>query len=222
MAAGFPTKANFATGDVLSATNMNDLAGTVNLIAPTAKGDLYAGSAANTYTKLAVGTNGQVLTADSTVSPTGLKWATPSGATFVGARVYGSAVQSIPNATYPVVTWNTESYDTDNFHDNTTNSSRFTIPSGKAGKYLFVLKTTFNSSSNTGARILYFFKNGAEVNESEFSLSTRGNLQMCITSVQNAAVGDYFEMIVYQSSGGAIDLDKTAFYSEFSLSYLGA
>jgi hypothetical protein len=78
MAAGFPTKANFATGDVLSATNMNDLAGTVNLIAPTAKGDLYAGSAANTYTKLAVGSNGQVLTADSTAA-TGIKWASAAG-----------------------------------------------------------------------------------------------------------------------------------------------
>lgn len=74
MAAGWPTKANYATGDVLSATNMNDLSGTVNIIAPTAKGDLYAGSAANTYTKLAVGANDTVLTADSTAA-TGLKWA---------------------------------------------------------------------------------------------------------------------------------------------------
>jgi hypothetical protein len=77
MAAGWPTKANYATGDVLSATNMNDLSGTVNIIAPTAKGDLYAGSAANTYTKLAVGANNTVLTADSTTA-TGLKWAAAS------------------------------------------------------------------------------------------------------------------------------------------------
>jgi len=78
MAAGWPTKANYATGDVLSATNMNDLSGTVNLINPSAKGDLYAGSAANTYTKLAVGANNTVLTADSTAA-TGMKWATPAG-----------------------------------------------------------------------------------------------------------------------------------------------
>ena len=32
MAVGFPTKVNFATGDVLSAQNMNDLSGTVNLL----------------------------------------------------------------------------------------------------------------------------------------------------------------------------------------------
>jgi hypothetical protein len=43
-----------------------------------AKGDLVAGTAADTFARLAVGTNGQVLTADS-AEATGLKWATPGG-----------------------------------------------------------------------------------------------------------------------------------------------
>ena len=43
----------------------------------TAKGDTYIATAAGTVTRLAVGSDGQVLTADSTV-PKGAKWSTPS------------------------------------------------------------------------------------------------------------------------------------------------
>lgn len=43
-----------------------------------AKGDLIAGTAADTVSRLAVGSNGQVLTADSTAA-TGMKWAAAGG-----------------------------------------------------------------------------------------------------------------------------------------------
>ncbi len=44
----------------------------------TAKADLIVGTGNATFDNLPVGANGTVLTADSTVSPTGLKWATPA------------------------------------------------------------------------------------------------------------------------------------------------
>ena len=70
-----------------------------------AKGDIIAATAADTVARLAVGSNDQVLTADSSTA-TGLKWATPSagGMTLIntgGTTLTGSSVtiSSIP-ATY--------------------------------------------------------------------------------------------------------------------------
>jgi hypothetical protein len=58
-----------------------------------AKGDLIAATAADTPARLAVGTNGQVLTADSTAS-TGLAWATPTtGLSYADNGVLNSAMQ---------------------------------------------------------------------------------------------------------------------------------
>ncbi len=62
-----------------------------------AKGDLIAATAADTPARLAVGTNGQVLTADSTEA-TGLKWVTAGGAgalALVTAQAIGSGVSSV-------------------------------------------------------------------------------------------------------------------------------
>lgn len=59
-----------------------------------AKGDLIGGTGADTFARLAVGSNNQVLTADSTAA-TGLKWATPSsGALTLISRTSFSGVAS--------------------------------------------------------------------------------------------------------------------------------
>jgi hypothetical protein len=59
-----------------------------------AKGDLIAGTADNTPARLAIGTNGHVLTADSTTS-TGLKWAAGGGKVLqVVSAVYSTQTDS--------------------------------------------------------------------------------------------------------------------------------
>ena len=63
--------ANLSWHDGTVATNL------LKAAIATAKGDILAATASNAVTRLAVGTNNQVLTADSTQS-TGIKWATPA------------------------------------------------------------------------------------------------------------------------------------------------
>jgi hypothetical protein len=62
-----------------------------------AKGDLVAGTAADTFARVAVGTNGQVLTADSTAA-TGLAWASPSG----GSNTYYAGKNKIINGDFGI------------------------------------------------------------------------------------------------------------------------
>jgi hypothetical protein len=61
---------------------------TASSVAPAAKGDLVVGSATNDAAVLGVGSNDQVLTADSSTT-TGLKWATPAsgGLTLISQTV---------------------------------------------------------------------------------------------------------------------------------------
>lgn len=189
-----------------------------------AKGDLISATAADTPARLGVGTNGQVLTADSTAA-TGLKWSTiATGSTFAGCRLWKDNTQALADDTNTIVTWNQESFDTDAYHDNSTNNSRITIPSGKAGKYLFTCILSLQSST-AGTRFIRLRKNGTNI----ANFGTRANNAtgypqnyVGITSVENASVGDYFEIQTWQNSGEPQGLENGETQCIFSAAYLGA
>ena len=203
-----------------------------NTVATTfdAKGDLIDWTGADTFAKLTVGTNDYVLTAASGES-TGLKWAAlpASTPTFVGCDLRKTANQSISNNTAVALSFDSENFDTDGFHDNSTNNTRITIPSGKGGKYLFTYLVRF-AANNSGRRDIALQINGTQgaglmrvqVN-SDSSLATIYNA----TALLNLVAGDYVEFVVIQTTGGSLNVEFSAATqidatTRFGCTYLGA
>lgn len=192
----------------------------------TAKGGLLVGTGSGTSSELTVGANNTVLTADSTTA-TGLKWATTSAPSFVGCELRKSGNQTIANNTDTMVTFDTETFDTDSFHSTSSNTSRITIPTGKAGKYRFTYLARFAGNS-TGIRNFKFFINGAE----GAALYRRDNLGTNAVIVGgdfvlDLAVNDYVEFAVFQTSGGNLDIEcgtnsQLGAATRFGCAYLGA
>jgi len=160
--------------------------------------------------------------ADS-VEATGLKWAAPaSGTTFSGvaARI-SDGDQTISNNTATAIAMDAEYYDTDGYHDNSTNNTRFTVPSGKAG--YFLLSTLVEWASNgTGQRRLEFWKNGSTKLSTQNVPAVSGAFGMAHSYVVNLSVGDYIELKVVQTSGGNLDIYTFSDGQQIAMSYLGA
>lgn len=139
--------------------------------------------------------------------------AAPSGS-FVGVKAYQTSGQSVNSATQTLLTWDAEEFDSNGFHDNVTNNSRFTVPSGQDGYYMFGANLVWTVGLADQTRcFINLLKNGtlirggrAEVPESGTSAEPS---PACSVLVQLAAT-DYVEVQVHQSSGSAKTISVTA------------
>ena len=120
----------------------------------TAAGDIIVGTGSGTFDNLPIGTTGQILTADTTVSPYKVKWSTPSasasGLTLVKSQTIGSTVSSVTvtdafSSTYDnyLITLNGGSGSTDF-------NIRLTLGSTTSGYYSVGIYQYLNSSTVNG------------------------------------------------------------------------
>jgi len=191
----------------------------------TTKGDLYGFSTSDA--RIPIGTNGHVLTADSTES-LGLKWAAAAGgSSFSGARLTKSVGQTLTNNTDTMITWDVETFDVGGYHDNVTNNTRITIPAGKAGYYQVSAILSY-AAGGTGQRIIQLAKNGATFSYNlivENGLGGGGYQTVTFADIVYGAVGDYFEIAGLHSQGINLNIignngDPGA--SFFAMSFIGA
>jgi len=141
-------------------TVTNDMATTI-----TASGDIVVGTGSGTYDNLPIGTTGQLLTADTSVSPYKVKWATPaasaSGLTLVKQQTIGTSVSTVT-----VSSAFSSSYD--NYRilisgGSGANSGSITMQLGSttSGYYLAGFYQSFSATPTLNA---YGFQNGSSFN----------------------------------------------------------
>lgn len=194
----------------------------------TTKGDLYTYS--TTDARLAVGTNGQVLTADSTAG-TGIKWATPtstSGLTLIKTQsfsaVTSSAVEDVFSATYEYykvliqLTANSAAGGHLNWRARVSGSDNST-----AGAYFFGSYGTVNSgaggsgpeasgSSATFGRLVYLDNSGFTYTDATFFNPFSSSIETGYTSLSNNEGGN--SMRIYSAMG---NMSVTTSYTGFTL-----
>lgn len=136
------------------------------------------------------------------------------GGVFSGARVYNSAAISIPHNTPTVLTFDSERWDTDGYHNPATNPSRLTAP---VDGYYHVRGQIFWQTINNTSREVYIRLDGTTIiSERDLSLDNRG---AGVSTIYQLVAGQYCELAVYQSSGSSITITQIAEYSPEFLIY---
>lgn len=120
----------------------------------------------------------------------------------LAASVHNDGTQSIPDATFTVLTFNGNDFDPDGLHEGA--SSRLNILAGGAGYWWFGANVTWAQNA-TGVRMIVLARNGVlhrglSLELGSASIFVPSNL----STIVDAADGDYYEILAYQNSGGAL------------------
>lgn len=132
----------------------------------------------------------------------------PTG--FIGAKAIYSSGSLAGTGAYHAVPFNgTDEFDTDGFHDPSTNNSRITIPAGLSGPYLLI-GHYYNNAANELAYST-FKKNGTAITPGEYSVSGDDTI-LHSTTMLILAAGDYVEFAVNANSSTSISAASFEIY----------
>lgn len=142
----------------------------------------------------------------------------------VGCRVYASSSLSLNNASDTLLTFDSERFDTNTFHDTSSNTGRLTVPSGKAGKYL--IGCALNISASPGTASYTYFKvtfqaGGSAIIAVQMIGNDAGVNYATSQTVYALAVGDYVECYVRVNAGSKQAVTAANYSPEFYCILLG-
>lgn len=139
------------------------------------------------------------------VDHTGLPGVGGGAAAFAGVRVRAVADVPLTSGSIVYLTFDTEDYDTDGFHDGVTNPSRLTVPTGLGGK--FAISASSLTTSSPGAGFCVFRVNGTTIIAAGPLNESTSSGQAALATDYALAAADYVEfgIRVGASSKSAID-----------------
>ena len=125
-----------------------------------------------------------------------------------GVSVYhAGANQAVTNGGTLALAWDSEVFDTDNFHDPSTNNSRITIPLGMAGLYHVISSVLWPTSASAFSVGVTVKKNGAtDLKRSGIIPSPNSNIPSFVSGYMRLAAGDYIEAVAYNNTSGSLSV----------------
>ena len=123
-----------------------------------------------------------------------------------------SGNQSLPDGTFTKITFDNELWDSDSAFA----SNKFTVPSGKAGKYFFTVIGYTDGQDDGEHFVLAFYKNGSRIYREVgwTSPSSDAGMRSMASVTLDLSVSDYVEVYAYQNEGSARNLQSQ--YTKFS------
>jgi hypothetical protein len=124
------------------------------------------------------------------------------------------------HSTAAAIAFNDENYDTDSWHDNSTNPSRLTVPTGVTAVDLSAHVKVTNITADEWA-LVQFYKNGTAIDGLAQRVETGGterNISLTALGVECVAT-DYFELFLQVETDTSIDIDAdSTFLARVSIS----
>jgi hypothetical protein len=175
----------------------------INNTLTTTTGDIIYASAANTPARLGIGSTDQVLKVTGGVPA----WGASPSPSFVGVSAVRSSSFTVNSATATAISLNSaDEFDTDAIHDPNTNPSRFTIPSGKGGKWLCNVSFLLAGQTAVGSCRLLIYKNGGTWMRRQTLpvVANAGEMEIGLSEIVTLSAGDYIEFYIWQNTYASI------------------
>jgi hypothetical protein len=127
----------------------------------------------------------------------------------ISAKVTSSGGIFLSNGVFTTISFNDESFDTDNIHDTTANQSRLTV--NTPGLYLITVYANFHNNPTGTRLIMVRLNNEIYPYITNVGASPSFETAFTLSGLYNFNEGDYIEMLAMQTSGDNLSLNNASF-----------